>query len=87
MPTPHRQRQIEAGYADPHHGHDPKAVKQADALAAEDQARLDAAEKARQQAAKTAAKAEADKRAAQAARHAYEIELKKQGRRKTSQRS
>lgn len=73
MPTQHRQQMIEAGQAPPHHGHDHAAVRQAALLAADDEAKLHAAEKAHAEAAKTAAKAQAAKRKAREQRHKAEL--------------
>jgi hypothetical protein len=81
MPTTHRQEMVEAGYAEPHHGHDPSAIKQAEALEAENQARLDALAEAEVVAAKTAEDALAAKRAEQAARHKAELAARRPGKR------
>lgn len=73
MPTPHRQQMVEAGYSDPHHGHDPHAVKINAALDAENQAKLDEAAAADEAALRAAEEAQAAKRAAQAERHRVEL--------------
>lgn len=77
MPTPHRQRMIETGHAEPHHGHHKRAVKESNALADADQALLDEQAEWKKQGEKTAAAALKAKRAARAERHQAELEAKK----------
>lgn len=77
MPTAHRQRMIEQGYAEPHHGHDARAVAAVEALQQADEDAVAAKAAADEVAAEKAAQATAEKRAAQTERHQAEREAKK----------
>lgn len=72
MPTKHRQEMIDAGYALPRQ-HSPKAVAVMAALEEADQAKLDAAAKAAEEAQKNADRETEAKRAEQDARHKAEL--------------
>ena len=81
MPTKHRVEMVEAGYAEPHHGHDKRAVKAAAALDRENDARLEALAAAEVAAAETAERVLAEKQAERAERHAAELAARRPGRR------
>lgn len=73
---------VAGGYAEPHHGHDPAAVKAAAGLEAENQGRVDAIAASDVVAAETAATVLADKQVEKDARHQLELAARRPGKRR-----